>query len=163
MAKRRKRRGHFCWCCTQILPNERFSGRGHADHLCKDCSKLPREERAYRQEVRNIDRMLDWNGRAHRRQRESFARMLAHPNERVRRYAESVAATIARERELWHSGADELLAAEEHAWLAGFDPSEPELGQPDAKAAHRMVGTAFHGVRPCPQGSHRSQPRSWSS
>ena len=42
--------------------NERFSGRGHAHHLCKDCAKLGKEELAYRQEIRNIDRLLDWDG-----------------------------------------------------------------------------------------------------
>jgi hypothetical protein len=88
-----KRRGHFCWSCGRTRPNERFSGKGHARHICKDCQKLGAEELAYRQAVRNIDRMIQWEtGRVKRKQRESFARFLRHPNERIRQYAGSVAA-----------------------------------------------------------------------
>jgi hypothetical protein len=47
-----KRRGQFCWCCGRRRPNERFSGAGHARHLCKDCQKLGAEELTYRQAVR---------------------------------------------------------------------------------------------------------------
>lgn len=87
------RRGHFCWCCGRMRPNERFSGGGHARHLCKDCQKLGAEEVAYRQAVRNIGRMIQWEtGRVKRKQKINFARFLHHPNERIRRYAESVAA-----------------------------------------------------------------------
>jgi hypothetical protein len=39
MAKRRKGRGHYCWMCGRMRPNERFSGRGHRQHLCKDCKR----------------------------------------------------------------------------------------------------------------------------
>jgi len=37
--KRQKRRlpGHYCWACDRRQPNEKFSGRGHARHLCRDC------------------------------------------------------------------------------------------------------------------------------
>lgn len=62
--RRKKRRGHFCWCCEQVLPNERFSGAGHRQHLCKKCKRLGREELAYRQQVRNIDRLIERHGRA---------------------------------------------------------------------------------------------------
>jgi len=31
--------------CGRHRPNERFSGKGHRDHLCKDCSRLPKEQR----------------------------------------------------------------------------------------------------------------------
>lgn len=36
--------GHWCWVCGRILANERFSGKGHARHICKECSKLPKED-----------------------------------------------------------------------------------------------------------------------
>jgi transposase InsO family protein len=99
MSRPKKARGHFCWCCGRIRANERFSGRGHAHHLCKDCAQLGKEELAYRQAVRDIDRLLDWNGLVRRRQRKSFERFLSHPDERVRRYAEQVAADDTRARE----------------------------------------------------------------
>jgi hypothetical protein len=85
--------GHFCWSCGRTRPNERFSGGGHARHLCKDCNKLGQEELAYRQAVRDIDRTLQWEtGRVKRKHRHDFARFLCHPNQRIRLYAESVAA-----------------------------------------------------------------------
>ena len=55
MSKRRKRRGHFCWSCERVLPNERFSGRGHARHVCRQCQKLGKEELAYRSARRDIE------------------------------------------------------------------------------------------------------------
>jgi hypothetical protein len=37
--------GHYCRLCGRVRANERFSGRGHRDHICKDCQRLPREQR----------------------------------------------------------------------------------------------------------------------
>lgn len=37
--------GHWCRVCHRILPNEKFSGKGHNDHICKKCARLPKEER----------------------------------------------------------------------------------------------------------------------
>ena len=36
--------GHWCWVCGNILPNEKFSGKGHRRHICKKCAKFPKEE-----------------------------------------------------------------------------------------------------------------------
>ena len=38
MAKKKKKSGHYCWACGQHRPNEKFSGKGHKNHLCKECS-----------------------------------------------------------------------------------------------------------------------------
>ena len=38
MAKKKRYRGDFCKVCRKILPNERFSGKGHAAHICKKCT-----------------------------------------------------------------------------------------------------------------------------
>lgn len=89
--KRRSKRGHFCWCCGRMRANEQFSGRGHARHVCKECSKLGEEDLAYRRAVRDIDRLVDWDGVVRRRQRKSFERFLSHLDERIRRYAREVA------------------------------------------------------------------------
>ena len=70
----RKRRGHFCWCCGRVRANERFSGRGHANHVCKDCQKLGAKELAFQQIVRDIDRLFDhFTGRLKRNQPATFA------------------------------------------------------------------------------------------
>lgn len=36
---KKKRRGHYCRICGQHKANEKFSGRGHAAHICKACAK----------------------------------------------------------------------------------------------------------------------------
>lgn len=131
MRTRKKPRGHLCWCCGRVRANERFSGRGHARHLCKECSKLGKEEHAYRQAVRDIDGLLDWNGVVRRKQQKSFERFLLHPDERVRRYAEEVAAEDARAREAFRREritleAEELRREkklEECAAVPGLDAS----------------------------------------
>ena len=37
MGKKKKYGGHYCWVCKRIRANEKFSGKGHAKHICKDC------------------------------------------------------------------------------------------------------------------------------
>ena len=41
--------GHYCRICGRVRPNEKFSGKGHRIHVCKDCSRLPKEERRGRE------------------------------------------------------------------------------------------------------------------
>lgn len=36
--------GHSCRICGRIRPNEKFSGKGHKNHICKDCSRKPINE-----------------------------------------------------------------------------------------------------------------------
>jgi hypothetical protein len=36
---------HYCRICCRGRRNEKFSGRGHRIHICKDCQRLPREQR----------------------------------------------------------------------------------------------------------------------
>jgi len=45
MAKK-KRQGHYCKICGEVKANEKFSGKGHAKHICKKCQSLPKEVRA---------------------------------------------------------------------------------------------------------------------
>lgn len=37
--------GHYCRICGRSRANEKSSGRGHRQHVCKDCRKMPREKR----------------------------------------------------------------------------------------------------------------------
>lgn len=30
--------GHYCSICGRTRANEKFSGKGHKNHVCKDCS-----------------------------------------------------------------------------------------------------------------------------
>lgn len=36
--------GHWCRICGRSKPNEKFSGKGHRNHICKVCSRKPKEE-----------------------------------------------------------------------------------------------------------------------
>ena len=35
---------HYCRICGRYRPNEQFTGKGHRDHVCKKCSRLPVEK-----------------------------------------------------------------------------------------------------------------------
>ena len=36
--------GHYCRICGRIRPNEKYSGKGHKNHICKECSRMPKAE-----------------------------------------------------------------------------------------------------------------------
>src|SRR5882724_430895 len=42
---------HYCHICGRRRANERFSGRGHRDHVCKECMRLPSEKRRQIEEL----------------------------------------------------------------------------------------------------------------
>ena len=86
----RKPPGHYCWACNCRRPNERFSGRGHARHLCRDCSKLGAHELAYRQALRNLERCMTWEGIIPRKRRTTFEQFLGHDDPRIRSLAEGM-------------------------------------------------------------------------
>lgn len=39
MSKKKRRSGHYCKICSEYKSNESFSGKGHANHICRRCSK----------------------------------------------------------------------------------------------------------------------------
>ncbi|GHV49142.1 hypothetical protein FACS1894181_07240 [Bacteroidia bacterium] len=51
---KRKHQGHYCTVCGERKANEKFSGSGHAKHICKKCSALPF---ARRNELQRINRI----------------------------------------------------------------------------------------------------------
>ena len=46
--------GHYCKICGEYKANEKFSGKGHAAHICKACSKLSAAGRAEAQTVARL-------------------------------------------------------------------------------------------------------------
>jgi hypothetical protein len=52
---KKKRRGHYCMVCGEHKANEKFSGKGHANHICRACSALPV---ARRNELQRINRIF---------------------------------------------------------------------------------------------------------
>jgi len=124
-----KKGGHFCWCCRRMRPNERFSGRNHSLHLCRECASLPAEGRQYRQGERAIERLLHGGLYVPRRRRAQFNRFLAHPNARVREPARQILAEQRRDGEEMARMRDEEEAQElEHAFR---ESAERGAGAPD--------------------------------
>ena len=125
-----RRPGHYCWCCDRLRANERFSGKGHARQLCRDCAKLGKDELTYRQAVRNIDRLVDpFRGIVPRRHRKAFERLLSHPNERVRAYATKIAKEdedARRTYRLEREAEERAFAEHEAAWEALQEAEAPE-------------------------------------
>jgi len=37
--------GHYCRICGRERPNEQFSGKGHRTYVCKECARMPKEQR----------------------------------------------------------------------------------------------------------------------
>ncbi len=37
--------GHYCKVCGHMRPNEKFSGKGHRNHICKECASISADER----------------------------------------------------------------------------------------------------------------------
>ena len=96
MPRRKKRKfglpGHYCWACDRRRANEKFSGRGHARHICRDCAKLGAKELAYRQARRDLQRCMTWDGIIPRKRRKAFTRFLNHDDPRIRALAEQMQA-----------------------------------------------------------------------
>lgn len=55
--KRGRPQGHYCKVCGEYKANEKFSGKGHAAHICKDCSQLSSAEQA---EAMTINRLMNF-------------------------------------------------------------------------------------------------------
>lgn len=36
--------GHYCRNCGRTRANEKFSGKGHKNHICKDCSRKSKQQ-----------------------------------------------------------------------------------------------------------------------
>ena len=125
MSKKKRYRGHWCRCCGRIRPNEKFSGRNHPRHLCRDCQKLGKEELEFQSAVRNIDRCVTWEGRIRREQRKTLDRFLSHPNERVQNHARRLVESIKREQGTYRRAGleDELLDELE---FGDFEPFEED-------------------------------------
>lgn len=57
MTKKRQQ-GHYCKICGERKANEKFSGKGHAVHICKACQSLPAEVQTDMRRVRDVERIF---------------------------------------------------------------------------------------------------------
>ena len=49
-----KKHGHYCKVCGEYKANEKFSGKGHAAHICKSCASLPPEKQAEQNDNKSL-------------------------------------------------------------------------------------------------------------
>lgn len=114
----RKRSGHYCWMCERYRPNERFSGKGHRTHVCKQCAALGPKARAHKQNVLALERCVTWEGFIPRKRRAAFEVFLKHEDPRLRSIAEQLQRhdvelreTLRADREADEQAMEELDAA----------------------------------------------------
>ncbi len=50
---------HICWMCGRARANEGFSARGHRDHVCRECQKLPAAKKDRRSALIHMGGMLE--------------------------------------------------------------------------------------------------------
>ena len=84
--QKKRYRGHYCKVCGRILPNEKFSGKGHAAHICKACAKKPEEKREEAFALNRISRVYRY-GDLSRNNRGMLENYSHSPNERIREVA----------------------------------------------------------------------------
>ncbi len=56
MGKKKKYRGHYCKIGNRIKPNEKFTGKRHAQHIYKECwiikrRKMREKKKSNKQEI----------------------------------------------------------------------------------------------------------------
>jgi hypothetical protein len=81
--------GHLCRICGRVRANEKFGGRGHRDHVCKDCQRMPREER---DRIERLDELWGFLDRANISPKNigRLKTLVAHADSEVRNLARLV-------------------------------------------------------------------------
>lgn len=51
MMKKASKKAWFCKICGRFRANEKFSGKGHSLHVCKDCQRKIQEEKLTKKQV----------------------------------------------------------------------------------------------------------------
>jgi len=126
---------HYCKICGCNLPNEKFSGKGHAAHICKQCAKIPPDKRSELETITRINNLSPWMSK---KDRAWLQKMMNDKRDNVRLAAESAwkcLFTPIHYEEEWEP--DEY---EEH-W-----PDEYEEQQPDEYAEREDKENVRHDL-----------------
>ena len=96
MAKKKKKRyrGHYCYVCGEIKANEKFSGKGHAKHICKKCWKLPPEEKHREATKTKLDHLLKYGPSLSKQNKDLLNKALRSSDPEIREYAEDIRSFI---------------------------------------------------------------------
>lgn len=76
---------HYCKICGEYKANEKFSGKGHAAHICKECTRLSPEKR---NEMQTVNRLINLPFHLSRDQRSWLEKMRKDKRDEVRNAAE---------------------------------------------------------------------------
>lgn len=102
-----KKHGPFCIINGCYRANERFSGKGHIPHICKQCAKLPAQKWS---ELQTLNRIENFPFYLSRDQRSCLEGLLRNPQGEVRATAETAyEMRFARQYEVSDEEEDELL------------------------------------------------------
>jgi len=122
---------HYCKICGEYKSNESFSGRGHAQHICKKCRKLPKE---VRDERITLNRVYELPWRLSKGQLQWLEKLKQSDSEAVREAAEEQwnRRYVRRQRtEDEYDDDDDWIPNPEYDWLAEEDTSPDENWVPD--------------------------------
>jgi len=143
MSRKKKRKrappGHYCWACGRRRPNEKFSGRGHARHLCRECAKLGAEELAYRQALLDLERCMTRDGIIPRKRRKSFELFLHHDDPRIRAVAEEMLEEDRTTRRFMQAEAELDETRTETSELTGTEPDDQTQAEPDGETCRTEI------------------------
>lgn len=59
-----KKHEHYCKVCGKPKPNEQFTGRGYAAHICKSCAKLSPAAQAEAATIVRLESLPWWLSKA---------------------------------------------------------------------------------------------------
>ena len=122
-----------------MRPNEQFSASVHARPLCKDCSRLGASELRFRQDLRNLERLVTSEGIIGRKKRKTFNRFLEHHDPRIRWYAEKLAARDIEARALPRFYEDEDYCEPKNDHIQ-FEGATAGASQEDACSPNEIIG-----------------------
>lgn len=123
MGKKKRYRGHYCYVCARILPNEKFSGRGHNNHICKQCSQKSPEERRELKIVNEITK-ISVQGNFSKDNRKKLQGYLKDKSQQIRIEAQSA---LDEFNQMMMQRKLERKLEEEYDELIGIDPQDDEF------------------------------------
>jgi ABC-type dipeptide/oligopeptide/nickel transport system ATPase subunit len=89
MTKKKKYRGHYCKVCGCIKPNEKFTGKGHKNHICKKCNKLSSENQKEKIILNKISRVFQYPNLS-RNNKKLLKKYLDDPRENIQKAAKEI-------------------------------------------------------------------------
>lgn len=89
MIKKKKYKGHYCKICGEIKANEQFTGKGHANHICKKCLKKTGVQQAEEIAINRIYKLVRYSNLS-KQNREMLEAYLQDKRESVRAASQEV-------------------------------------------------------------------------